>query len=106
MIVAPLDAGWSDVGSWSALWDVAEKCDNGNAILHTEHSEAEAILQDTHNSLISTSDRMVTTLGIDDLVIVDTKGCLLVAHRDKVQNVKKIENKIKEQGGGRAPVSL
>ena len=100
VIVAPLDAGWSDVGSWSALWGIADKCEDGNSVLHAGKGDAETILKDTHNSLISTSDRLVSTLGVDDLVIVDTKDALLVAHRDKVQDVKKIVAQIKEQGGG------
>jgi len=99
VVVAPLEAGWSDVGSWSALWDIADKCDNGNAVLHAGKGEGETILKDTRNSLISTSDRLVSTLGVDDLVIVDTKDALLVAHRDKVQDVKKIVADIKAQGG-------
>jgi len=99
VVVAPLEAGWSDVGSWSALWDIADKCDNGNAVLHAGKREGETILKDTRNSLISTSDRLVSTLGVDDLVIVDTKDALLVAHRDKVQDVKKIVADIKAQGG-------
>lgn len=100
VVVAPLDAGWSDVGSWSALWDIADKCEDGNSVLHAGKGEGETILNDTRNSLISTSDRLVSTLGVDDLVIVDTKDALLVAHRDKVQDVKKIVAQIKEQGGG------
>lgn len=100
VVVAPLDAGWSDVGSWSALWDIADKCEDGNSVLHAGKGDAETILKDTRNSLISTSDRLVSTLGVDDLVIVDTKDALLVAHRDKVQDVKKIVAQIKEQGGG------
>ena len=100
VVVAPLDAGWSDVGSWSALWDIADKCEDGNSVLHAGKGDAETILKDTRNSLISTSDRLVSTLGVDDLVIVDTKDALLVAHRDNVQDVKKIVAQIKEQGGG------
>lgn len=103
VVVAPLDAGWSDVGSWSALWDIAEKCDNGNAIINMKgyagKGTGDTILNDSRNSLISTSDRLVTTLGVDDLVIVDTMDALLVAHKDKVQDVKKIVAEIKARGG-------
>ena len=99
VVVAPLDAGWSDVGSWSALWDIADKCEDGNSVLHAGKGDAGTILKDTRNSLISTSDRLVSTLGVDDLVIVDTKDALLVAHRDKVQDVKHIVTQIREQGG-------
>jgi mannose-1-phosphate guanylyltransferase len=99
VVVAPLDAGWSDVGSWSALWEIAQKDAEGNAVLCGQGKPCETILQDTRNSLVSTSDRMVTTLGVDDLIIVDTKDALLIAHRDKVQDVKKIVAQIKENGG-------
>jgi mannose-1-phosphate guanylyltransferase len=99
VVVAPLDAGWSDVGSWSALWEIAEKCEHGNAVLHAGKGSGDTILNDSRNSLVSTSDRLVTTLGVDDLVIVDTKDALLVAHKDKVQDVKKIVAEIKARGG-------
>ncbi len=99
VVVAPLDAGWSDVGSWSALWEIAEKCENGNAVLHAGKGNGDTILNDTRNSLVSTSDRLVTTLGVDDLIIVDTKDALLIAHKDKVQDVKKIVAEIKARGG-------
>ena len=103
VVVAPLDAGWSDVGSWSALWEIAEKCEHGNAVLHVSghagKSTGDTILNDTRNSLVSTSDRLVTTLGVDDLIIVDTKDALLIAHKDKVQDVKKIVAEIKARGG-------
>jgi mannose-1-phosphate guanylyltransferase len=99
VVVAPLDAGWSDVGSWSALWEIADKCENGNAVLHSGAGEAKTILKDTRNSLISTSGRLVTTLGVDDLIIVDTLDALLVAHKGKVQDIKSIVAQIKAQGG-------
>jgi len=98
VVVAPLDAGWSDVGSWSALWDIAEKSESGNATLHAGQEEQSTILKNTTGSLICTSDRMVTTLGVTDLVIVDTKDALLVAHRDEVQDVKAIVSQIAESG--------
>ena len=99
VVVAPLDAGWNDVGSWSALWGIADKCESGNSILHTGKGAGEVILNGTRNSLICTSDRLVSTLGVDDLVIVDTKDALLVAHRDRVQDVKQVVAQVKDQGG-------
>ncbi|MFP6844248.1 MAG: mannose-1-phosphate guanylyltransferase/mannose-6-phosphate isomerase [Thalassolituus sp.] len=99
VVVAPLDAGWSDVGSWSALWEIADKCENGNAVLHSGAGEAKTILKDTRNCLISTQQRMITTLGVDDLIIVDTLDAVLVAHKDKVQDIKSIVAQIKAQGG-------
>lgn len=99
IVVAPLDAGWSDVGSWSALWDVSDKCENGNSVLKAANEDCEVILQDTTDTLISTSDRMIATLGVENLIVVDTKDALLIANKDKVQDVKQIVSKIKLKGG-------
>jgi mannose-1-phosphate guanylyltransferase len=92
VIVAPLDAGWSDVGSWSALWEIAEKDAKGNA------ATGDTILQDTTNSYIYGQDRLITTLGIDNLVVVDTPDALLIANKDSVQDIKKIVSQIKASG--------
>ncbi|WP_017445394.1 mannose-1-phosphate guanylyltransferase/mannose-6-phosphate isomerase [Gayadomonas joobiniege] len=90
-VVVPLDAGWNDVGSWSALWDVNDKDENGNAV------RGDFIGEDTKNSLVyaSVEGRMVATVGVQDLVIVDTKDAVMVAHKDEVQKVKNIVNKLK-----------
>jgi len=97
VVVTPLDAGWNDVGSWSALWEIAEKCDNGNALLGKD-VEQHTILKDTKNSFIFSEKRLVTTLGVDNLVVVDTPDAILIADKDKVQNVKDIVAEIKRQG--------
>ncbi|MBA6303763.1 mannose-1-phosphate guanylyltransferase/mannose-6-phosphate isomerase [Colwellia sp. MB02u-14] len=91
-VVVPLDAGWSDIGSWSALWDVNNKDSNGNAVI------GDSIMHETTNSLIQGSERLIATVGIDNLVIVDTKDALLVASKDKVQDVKKIVEQLKAEG--------
>ncbi|MCU4677772.1 sugar phosphate nucleotidyltransferase, partial [Catenovulum sp. 2E275] len=89
-VVVPLDAGWNDVGSWSALWDVNEKDEFGNA------TKGDCITHATNNCLIrATTDRLIATVGVDDLVIVDTKDAVMVAAKDKVQEVKKIVEKLK-----------
>jgi mannose-1-phosphate guanylyltransferase len=90
-IVIPMDAGWSDVGSWSALWDVHKKDDNGNA------TRGDVILDSTSNSYVYAQNKLVTTVGIDNLVIVETKDAVLVANKDKVQDVKNIVNQLKQQ---------
>ena len=92
VVVAPLDAGWSDVGSWSALWEIADKDAQGNV------AAGDTILQDTRNSYIYGQDRLITTLGVDKLVIVDTPDALLIANKDSVQDIKKIVSQIKESG--------
>ncbi|GLX81302.1 mannose-1-phosphate guanylyltransferase [Thalassotalea eurytherma] len=89
--VVPMDAGWSDVGSWSALWDVDTKCENGNA------TNGDVILTGTKNSLVHATSRLVTTVGIEDTVIVETKDAVMVAHKDKVQDVKAIVNELKSR---------
>lgn len=89
-VVVPLDAGWSDIGSWSALWDIDIKDDMGNAI------RGDAILEDTKNCLVHGSERLIATLGLEDIVIVDTKDTVMVAHKDNVQDVKKIVKTLKD----------
>ena len=88
-VVVPLDAGWNDIGAWSALWEVNDKDEYGNTI------HGDSILQDTTNSLIHGGERLVTTIGLDNVVIVDTKDALLVASKDKVQGVKQIVEQLK-----------
>ncbi|MER2493212.1 mannose-1-phosphate guanylyltransferase/mannose-6-phosphate isomerase [Catenovulum sediminis] len=93
-VVVPLDAGWNDVGSWSALWEVNDKDENGNAV------RGDFIGENSKNCLVygSVEGRLVATVGVEDLVIVDTKDAVMVAHKDKVQDVKTIVNKLKAEG--------
>jgi len=88
-VVVPLDAGWSDIGSWSALWDVGSKDGEGNVFI------GDVIEHTTHNTYVHAESRLVATVGVDDLVIVETKDAVLVASREKVQDVKKIVERIK-----------
>ena len=87
--VVPLDAGWSDIGSWSALWDIGEKDSEGNVC------KGDVLAVNTRNSLIRAEHKLVATLGVEDLVVVETKDAVLVAHKDSVQDVKKIVEAIK-----------
>mgnify|MGYP000908395283 CR=1 FL=1 len=90
--VIPIDVGWSDVGSWSSLWELAKHDDKGNAV------EGEALLEDTQNCYVYSDRALVTTLGVKDLVIVDTPDAVLVADRAQVQNVSNIVKALKESG--------
>jgi mannose-1-phosphate guanylyltransferase len=90
--VVPLDVGWSDIGSWSALWDIGEKDQQGNVC------KGDVLALDTNNTLVNAEDRLVATLGVDDLVIVETKDAVLVAHKNSVQDVKKVVEAIKNDG--------
>jgi len=90
-MVIPLNAGWNDVGSWSALWDVTDKDAEGNAI------RGDVLTVDTHNSFIHSSNKLVATLGVHDLVIVETDDAVMVAPKDRVQDVKLLVDKLKQQ---------
>jgi mannose-1-phosphate guanylyltransferase len=88
-VVVPMDAGWSDIGSWSSLWDISEKNSEGNSTL------GDVILHNTRNSYVRSDNKLVTVIGVDDLVVVDTKDALMVAHKDTVQDAKIIAQQLK-----------
>jgi mannose-1-phosphate guanylyltransferase len=90
-VVVPMDAGWSDIGSWSSLWDISKKDENGNSV------HGDVLLQNSNNSYIRSDEKLVAVVGIDNLVIVDTKDALMVAHRDSVQDAKIIAQQLKSQ---------
>lgn len=91
--VVKLNAGWDDVGSWSALYDISKKDENQNVIKGDD-----VITLDTTSSYIRGGKRTIATIGLDDVVIVDSDDALLVAAKDKIQNVKKIAETIKARG--------
>ena len=88
-VVIPLDAGWNDVGSWSALWDVTSKDDQGNAI------KGDVLTVDTRNSFIHSSNKLVAVIGLDNLVVVETDDAVMIAAKDRVQDVKAVVDKLK-----------
>ncbi|WP_435275929.1 mannose-1-phosphate guanylyltransferase/mannose-6-phosphate isomerase [Psychrobium sp. nBUS_13] len=90
-MVVPMDASWSDIGSWSALWEIEDKDDNGNV------SHGDTISVGTTNSYINAQDKLVTTVGLDNVVIVETKDAILVADKSEVQQVKDIVNVLKTE---------
>jgi len=89
--VIALDAGWSDVGAWSALWDIQDKDSNGNVC------QGDVFTQDTRNSLVMAGDRLVATLGIEDSIIVDTTDAVAVVHKDYAQDIKNVVSWLKQQ---------
>ena len=93
-VVVPMDAGWSDIGSWSALWDISKKDENGNV------SHGDVRLYNSKNCYIRTNERLVTALGLSDLVVVDTKDAIMVAHKDMVQDAKLIVQDLKDDSRG------
>jgi mannose-1-phosphate guanylyltransferase len=82
--VVPLDAGWNDVGSWSALWELDAKDENNNAV------HGDVLTFNTTNSLVHAQNRLVTTVGLDGMIVIETKDAVLVADRSQSQEVKRI----------------
>jgi mannose-1-phosphate guanylyltransferase/mannose-6-phosphate isomerase len=88
VIVVPIDAKWTDVGSWSTLYDIGKK-DNSNNLI-----KGDVVSLETTNSYINASHHLVATIGIDNLIVVGTSDAILIASRDKSQEVKKIVEKL------------
>lgn len=91
-IVVPLNVGWSDVGSWSSLWEISKKDSCGNVI------HGDIISYNSKNNFIFTDANLVTTVGVDDLIIIQTKDALLVSTHKSVQDVKEIVEILKKEG--------
>jgi len=91
-VVIPLSAGWSDVGAWDALWQVLPKDGAGNV------AQGDVLLHDCRNTLALSEGRLIACVGVDDIVVVETADAILVAHKDKTQDVKKIVDSLKKQG--------
>ena len=92
VFVIPLDVKWSDVGSWSALYEIGKKDIDGNVI------KGDVLIKETSNSYIYAENHVVATLGVKDLVIVDTPNALLISNKDKAQDIKEIVNLINNKG--------
>jgi mannose-1-phosphate guanylyltransferase/mannose-6-phosphate isomerase len=90
--VVPLDAGWSDVGSWSSLHESLERDGSGNAL------RGDVLAEDTIGSFVFSESRLVATVGLRDHVVVETKDAVLVAPKERVQDVKKLVERIKREG--------
>jgi mannose-1-phosphate guanylyltransferase / mannose-6-phosphate isomerase len=87
--VIPLDAGWSDLGAWSAIWQVSPQDSHGNVV------QGDVLTHDTHNALLIAQHRLVAVVGVTDVVVVETPDAVLVMHKDKAQDVKEIVAKLK-----------
>lgn len=89
VVVVPLDAQWSDIGSWTALYDIGKKDKDGNVL------KGDVITQETTNTYINADHHMVATIGVDNLIIVDTPDATFIASKDKAQHVKSIVEALK-----------
>ena len=95
--VVPVDCGWSDIGSWGAVWDVLEHDADGNA------SAGSVVLIDSHNSLAHSDEAILTAVvGLDDVVVVTTPDAVLVTSRDKAEQVKDLVERLKSQNRDQA----
>ena len=90
--VVKLNAGWDDVGSWSALYDISKKDGNMNVI------NGDVICLDTTSSYIRGGKRTIATIGLDNVVIVDSDDSILIAAKGKIQDVKKVAEEMKKRG--------
>ena len=91
-VMVPLDAGWSDVGAWDALWGLGEKDGAGNV------AQGDVLAVGTHNSYLRSDGRLLATVGVSDLLVVDTEDATLVAHRFAAQGVKTLVESLKKAG--------
>lgn len=90
--VVPLDAGWSDVGAWSALWEISARDASGNV------TQGDVLTFDVRDTLVLAQHRCVAAIGLDGAVVIETPDAVLVTHRDRAQDVKEIVSQLKKSG--------
>ena len=90
--VIPLDCGWDDIGNWESIWNLSEKDKNDNSL------NGEIVTYKTKKSLIKSETRLVLTIGLDNIIIIDTKDALLVANKENAQDVKKLVQNLNREG--------
>jgi mannose-1-phosphate guanylyltransferase/mannose-6-phosphate isomerase len=90
-VVIPLNAGWSDVGSWSALWEIGNKDPQGNVKI------GDVLAQDTNNSYLRSDGRLLATVGLDDIMVIDTHDVVLIAHKSQVQKVRDLVSQLNDE---------
>lgn len=93
--VIPASIGWNDLGSWASLHEIMDKDENGNAVIGNHVSV------DTHNCLIHSKDRMVATVGLDNMIVVDTGDVVLILPAGRSQDIKALLDELKKQGQGK-----
>jgi mannose-1-phosphate guanylyltransferase/mannose-6-phosphate isomerase len=89
--VVALDAGWSDIGAWSSLWEASERDSQGNVV------QGDVYLHETQNALLISQHRFLAAVGLDNIIVVETPDAVLVVHKDHAQNVKEVVNQLKRQ---------
>ena len=89
-LVAKLDAGWSDIGSWNALWEISTRDDQGNVL------RGDAVAQNARDCLVLAEDRLVTVLGLDNAVVIETRDAVLVTAMETAQDIKALVQRLKQ----------
>ena len=89
-VMVPLDAEWSDIGSWDALWKISEKDEHNNTLV------GDVVVNEVHNSFVRAEHRLVSVVGVDDLVVIETADAVMVASQEKAQDVKTIVTELKD----------
>ena len=89
--VLPLDVGWNDVGSWTALAEILPRDEEDNVVIRADH-----LGLDTKNTVVYSSRRLIATIGLEDMIIVDTDDALLVCPQDRAQDVRKLVDRLKD----------
>ncbi len=96
MAVVPLEAGWSDIGSWSSLLEALSAAEGKDLVASGRHLD-----RDSHRVLVHGGDRLVVTVGLEDVIIVDTPDALLVCSRDRAEEIKPVLDEIARTAGDR-----
>ena len=91
-VVLPLSAGWSDIGAWSSLWEVLPRDQSGNIV------RGDVLAEDTRDSLLLSEHRLLAAVGVENIIAVETADAVLIAHKDRAQDVKRIVQRLKESG--------
>ena len=89
--VVPLDAGWSDLGAWDAVWNIGDKDQNNNVI------KGDVLLENTNNSYLQSSGRLISVVGLDNIVVIETSDAVLVADKSQSQSIKHIVQQLETQ---------
>ncbi len=97
-VVIPVDINWNDVGSWSALWELFPKDSEGNAL------KGDVLVHDTHNSYLHSENKLVAAIGVNNLVVVETDDAVMIAPKDRVQDVKEMVAQLKANNRPEADV--
>lgn len=97
-VVFPIDAGWSDVGSWNAVWEIATQDERGNA------ASGDVQIEDSDSNFVHAGSRLVTLLGVSDLVVVETPDAVMVTHKSRAQDLKQLVSRLTENGRSEATI--